>query len=67
MKVVKKQNLTPVRHTLEWFLNRIEKDVFYREFIIDKWYRRLLKVENKEHAKGLFAFQNNQKKYFYEG
>lgn len=62
---VKKNQITIIKHTKQWFVNRVEKSIFYRIKIENSYIRNYIKILNVSHAESLFVHQNvSGKRYF---
>ncbi len=62
---LKKKQLTVVCHTVQWFINRIGKYVFYRTKIEDNYLRNYIKIDTEHQARSLYVHQNiTGKRYF---
>lgn len=62
---VKKKQITVVKHTIDWFINRIEQQVFHRVCINDVYIRKYIKIETPAQARSMYINQNiNKVRYF---
>ena len=63
-----KKSASPTRHHLEWFLNRVESNIYRLVRLVPEAppQRQYIKIMSPAHARALFTYQNDNNIFYYE-